>query len=389
MAKQSFPTLSYRIVSWAIYPIALAYTLFTAFKFKNSVYFFQRIGRYKKPTQAQYSIWCHCASVGEINTALPLLRELIIQGEQLLITTNTVTGYDTLTNAKLNNSEHVFLPLDYSRYAKRLLKTFQPKICLVFETELWPSILLATIDGNIHVAIINGRISEKTLKAPTFVLNNYKRILANVKKIISSSDENTSRFISLGANPEIVITLDNLKFANQILSDVNKDKRPLKHPYLLCASTHDDEEESIIKAWLKKPHPDLGLVIALRHPQRTQNVCNMLKQQNCSYCLHSASINNPTQDTIYIVDTLGELMPFIMHAEVVFMGGSLVPVGGHNIIEPAQHKRCILIGPHHENFKNIVQDLAAKDAIKIVQNARQLIEYAFALSNDEAKRSHM
>ena len=389
MAKSAHSTFCYRIITWALFPLALTHTIYTGLKHRKPVYILQRLGHYRKKKLTHSPIWCHCASVGEINTALPLLNSLIHQGESLLISTNTITGYDTLVRAKLKNSLHIYLPLDYKIFAKRLINQFQPKLCLLFETELWPNILLTASQNNITVAIMNGRISDKTLNAPKFLLKNYQIILSNVERIVSSSEENTQRFISIGANPEVITTLDNLKFASLGASKPVLYEKPLEHPYLLCASTHEGEEQRIVNAWKNQPHPQLGLVIALRHPQRINEVVHILDELKLAYYLHSSKTKSPGIEAVYIIDTLGELMPFIAHAQVVFMGGSLVPIGGHNVIEPAQYKRCILIGPHYDNFKNIVTDLQSRKAIEIVQDAQQLINKAHTLSTDDANRIQM
>ena len=389
MATPKHPTLLYQLITWALFPIALIHTVYTALKFKNASFICQRLGFYKSTKQAASPVWCHCASVGEINTALPLLKHLNSLGKHLVITTNTVTGYDTLKRSQLKDADYAFLPLDYSPCAQQLLNTFKPKLCLVFETELWPCILLNTLRNEIDVAIINGRVSKKTLNAPKFILENYKRILTYTKKIISSSDKNSHRFNTLGARPNIITTLDNLKFAC-VGSKTNTDyPQPLSYPYLLCASTHEGEEESIVKAWLAQEENKLSLVIALRHPQRITSVRQTLDKLHCAYCLHSDKSMQASPESIYIIDTLGELMPFVAHAETVFIGGSLVPIGGHNVIEPAQYSRAILIGPHYENFHDIIEELASSDGIKIIQTAEQLIKCAVTLQQDKQKRIAM
>lgn len=390
MANPHVSTLKYRLTTWTLFPLAFAHTAFTALKHKNLTYLFQRFACYGKskrlPTQP---IWCHCASVGEINTALPLLRALIDQGESLLITTNTPTGYETLSRANLNNSVYVYLPLDYSLLATRLIHQYQPKHCLVFETELWPNILLTIIRNKIKLVIVNGRISKKTLKAPKFILSNYQRILSNAQHIICSSKENSASFISLGADAKKISILDNLKFTNINLCNSKNYTAPLAFPYLLCASTHEGEEESILKAWSKSSANSMGLVIALRHPKRVIEVIRILEKLNLSYVLHSSNVNSAQADSIYIIDTIGELMPFIAHAKIVFMGGSLEPIGGHNMIEPAQYKRCILIGPYHHDFKNIVDDLIEVQGIQIINSAEQLIEKAIQYYSSEKQCAQM
>lgn len=385
MAEPLNPTLKYRIITCALLPAAVIHSIYIALKHKRLNYFLNRVGRYQSTVNLSQPIWCHCASVGEINTALPLLKALIQQGQQLIITTNTVTGYDTLKRAQLQNSSYAYIPLDYTFLAQRYISHFQPKHCLIFETELWPAILLNTIKNNINVIIVNGRISEKTMHAPCFVLKNYRRILSNTKKIISSSEQNSARFISLGADEQCISTLDNLKFAQLNSLQTAEHPKPLEFAYLLCASTHEGEELPILEEWSKRSSHLFGLVIALRHPQRINQVIRILEHLQLDYCLHSTGKTQTDKSTIYIIDTLGELQPFIAHANIVFMGGSLVPIGGHNVIEPAAYSRCILIGPHYDNFKSIVEDLLKQQAIDVVANATELFDKAFEYQINTSK----
>jgi len=383
MAKSdSHSTLSYRLLTWGLFPAALLYTGFIAFKYSHYQYFIQRFGFYKKEIHSKQVIWCHCASVGEINTALPLLRSLVKTGEHLLVSTNTVTGKNALTKANLDNTQHVFFPLDYSTFANRLIKKFSPKLYLLFETELWPNILHAVAKHDIPTSIINGRISEKTLHAPSLILKNYKSSLRNVCKIIASSEENATRFLALGANPKVITTLDNLKFASVSTAINATGECPIDYPFLLCASTHQGEEQSIIKQWKALKPENIGLVIAIRHPHRSKEVCKILEDEQLAYQLHSSNPKNFSKNEIYIIDTLGQLMPFMEKAQFVFMGGSLAPIGGHNVVEPAQFSRCIFIGPHHNNFKDIVNDLKKCAGITIVNDANQLINETLKLFNN-------
>jgi 3-deoxy-D-manno-octulosonic-acid transferase len=380
--SDSHSTLSYRLLTWGLFPGALIYTCLIALKFRSISYFKQRLGLYKKLQNTRPFVWCHCASVGEIKTALPLLKTIIDHGEHLLVTTNTVTGKQILNDAQLKNTQHVFLPLDYCSFAQRLINTFTPKICLIFETELWPNILLTLSSQKITSTIINGRISERTLHAPTLILKNYRKVLNGTQKILASSKENASRFAALGANANKITTLDNLKFAGINTSTSTVEKCRIDYPFLLCASTHQGEEQAIIEQWKISKPENLGLVIAIRHPQRSKEVCAVLEKNALPYCLHSNNLNNATKDKIYIIDTLGQLMPFMSQAEFVFMGGSLVPVGGHNLVEPAQFSRCILIGPHYDDFKEIVNDLIAHDGILVVKDAQQLMSDITRLTNN-------
>ena len=228
-------------------------------------------------------------------------------------------------------------------------------------------------ENKIPIAVVNGRIGKRTLNAPYFLHENYTRALRCANKIFASSEENAQRFINLGSEAEKITVLDNLKFALPTIEIGDLD-RPLTFPYLLCASTHAGEELQIIHHWIQNKPDSLGLVIAIRHPQRAKEVCKQMQTAGLQYALHSKRPMVSRVDQIYIVDTLGELAPFIAHADLVFMGGSLVPLGGHNVLEPAGMEKCILIGPYYENFTAIVGALIDAGGIIVVKDADQLMK---------------
>lgn len=384
----SHPTFTYRLISWILFPAALLFTLLVALKHRNWRYFRERLGFYSSAQQHSSPVWCHCASVGEINTALPLFRRLLAQEHSLLISTNTITGLQTLQNAELDRVSVIFLPLDYVNFYKRLLTRFKPSICLIFETELWPNLFATAHRNEIPVAIVNGRIGNKTLQAPHFLFLNYARALGWVDKIFASSEENAQRFIKLGANASKIFVLDNLKFALSMV-EVSDLARPLPFPYLLCASTHADEELQIVHQWQENKPDSLGLVIALRHPQRAGEVCKQIQSFGLNYELHSKRVPSNRLDHIYIIDTLGELAPFMARAELVFMGGSLIPVGGHNVLEPARMNKCIITGPHYQNFTTIVDQMVDADGIVVAKNATDLMNTVNELMDNPSLRARM
>ena len=380
------PTFSYKAIGWILFPAVVAYTIINAVKQKNRRYLYQRLGIYQRSPLKTKPIWCHCASVGEIKTVLPLLRNLIAEHEFLVVSTNTITGYNTLMQSTLDNTVAVFLPLDYSNFANHFLEIFSPKILLLAETELWPSILLTTARRSIPIIIINGRISDKTLTAPVFMKKNYSRILNHVNHVFASNKTNAERFVELGADDNNVTRLDNLKFSNLGFKEQAASSRPLKQKYILCASTHAGEESLILDAWKNHGFNDIQLVIAIRHPQRKDDVCNEVKNLGFAYTLHSQGSSSDTSH-IYIIDTIGELLPFMEHAEVVFMGGSLIPgIGGHNMLEAAHFGKCIVNGPFYENFTDIVDQMVELDSIIIVENADQLFDQAATLINKPERK---
>lgn len=388
MAKQSLNSnLQYRIFTWILFPAAFIHCLITAIKFRHLPYLYQRLGIYSQHEISTKPIWCHCASVGELNTALPLLRKLIENNYHLIISTNTITSKEVFNNAKLTQANHIFLPLDYKWMINRFLDRYTPKYCLIFETELWPNILLTTLNRSTPISIINGRISNKTLHAPSFLKTNYQKILTNISQILASNSENARRFISLGADNSHVQIYENLKYANLIPNNDVINECAVSHPFLLCASTHEGEEKDIVEQWHNEHPSELGLVIAIRHPHRAKDVCKAVKSLGYTCKLHSQHPTDISVNDVYIIDTIGELVPFIKHAEIVFMGGSLVPIGGHNILEPAQFGKCIITGHHYDSFADIVQGLLDCKGIVVVQNSKHLMDEINRLVTDKESRT--
>lgn len=383
--RDSRSSLTYRLSTWLLFPGAFLYTLGLAIKHRNKQYFLQRLGYYTTASKQQQSIWLHCASVGEINTALPLIKTLINNHAQLLISTNTITGMQTLSNAKLENCIGIYMPLDYTAFANRLIDTFKPKVFLIFETELWPNIFHTTQRVNIPAAILNGRLSKKTLQAPEFLRKEYRKILNKTKIVLASSQSNAQNFTALGTNK--VSILDNLKFATT-KSEQKITKNPLPFEFLLCASTHEDEEIQLAKAWQQHGFSDYGLVLAPRHPKRIKDICQQFTKEKIKYVLHSHQPKNISAQQVYIIDTLGELNPFMAHAHIVFMGGSLVPIGGHNVLEPASLHRCILIGPHYQNLTEIIEALSNMEGILILDSAIAIMRRISKLRQDDLQRIH-
>lgn len=382
------PTLTYLLATSLLFPVALSFTVFVALRYRNIKYLSQRLGLYRFIKHEQPPIWLHCASVGEVNTALPLIRSLIKKKHSLLISTSTITGQETLYKANLRHTQTIFLPLDYSLFAKQLICKHQPKVLFIFETELWPSIVLTARRHSIPTAIINARLSKKTLNAPKFIKLNYTRLLANIQQIFVGSTSDIEKFISLGARETQITMQDNLKFSTSFSQQKNS-RKPLLTPFILCASTREGEELKIISQWKNLHKKDHALVIAPRHPTRIKEVCELIKKNNLTYTLHSEKPNNYTSDSVYLIDTLGELAPFMTHAEIVFVGGSLTAHGGHNVLEPASLGKCILVGTHTQNITQIINELKKHHAIKVVKNETDFIDSINQLLTNDGERRQM
>jgi len=364
--------MAYRFLTIFLWPVFFLYTLKIALRDKSSAYFFQRLG-FSYPKQTSQTIWVHCASVGEVNTFLPLHHKLLTQHPQtqFVITTNTVTGAHTVARHKLERTQHCFLPVESAFSIIRFLTALQPTQCIIMETEIWPLLYKLCHTKNISISIINARLSHRTLNTNSWVKSLYKTSLSYVDAILCKSDNELKNFKTLGANDEQLKLAGNLKFT------FIKNKTPsalvpfTNKKYCVAASTHNNEEEQLAALW-KKLNTELLLVIIPRHPNRTKQIQKQLNALEINYAVRSQQdeISNETQ--IYLADTLGELNKFMRCAQWVFIGGSLIEHGGQNILEPARLGKLIFCGPHMFNFKDELQLLLKHKACVQVKNISEL-----------------
>lgn len=366
--------LRYQLILILLFPILFIYTLLQSLKYGDSKYFRQRLGFMDKP-DGSVDIWLHAASVGEVNAALPLLTALHSKypDKNFLITTTTPTGAKLVQQKKLTYVRHQYLPIDYPWMMKNLIKKNKPKCILIMETEIWPNLFQTCHNRNIAVCTVNGRLSRKTIETRRWIRALYKTTLQFASIILTRSDNDTKSYIALGASPEKVSTIGNIKFSANI-SAPQKNQSTLPRKYILAASTRPGEELLIATTW-RHTKPETSnhlLVIAPRHPNRLNEILQELQNLNMELAVRSK--NETVLDTtdIYIVDTVGELIDFMANADIVFVGGSLVPLGGHNILEPAALGKPVLFGPHMNNFENEAEQLLEFNAAIQVKDVDQL-----------------
>jgi 3-deoxy-D-manno-octulosonic-acid transferase len=372
-AKATTPHWRYRLLFTVLAPLLVLHTLWQAYKNRDSRLAFQRLGL-KLPQRSDRPVWLHMASVGEVNAAVPLIQELQQRHPALPIIVSTVTPTGAaIAQKKLPGITHCYLPLDFAYATRALLKKMRPRCVVIMETELWPQLYHQCGKQQIPLLIVNGRLSQRTLNRPAWVHAFYQRALANVTKILARSERDAERFMQLGAAAAQVSVVDNIKFAAMNQSAIEPITLP--RPYIVAASTHDDEELQISRAWLTSELcKKYLLVIVPRHPQRKEAILKQLRPLNAPLAVRSANdvVTNETQ--LYLADTFGELQQFIAGAELVCMGGSLIPRGGQNLIEVARQGKVALFGPHMENFEDERDLLLEQQAAFQVNSADDLIE---------------
>lgn len=377
-ADAATPHWRYRLLFTALAPLLLLHSLWQGYKNRDGRLARQRLG-FGLPQRSDRPLWLHMASVGEVNAAVPLIRELRRRHPQLPIAVSTVTPTGAAVAAqKLPGITHFYLPLDFSYATRRLIRALRPRCAIIMETELWPRLYHQCGKEQVPLLIVNGRLSQRTLNRPAWVHAFYRRALANVTRILARSAKDAERFIQLGAAPEQVSVVDNIKFAAVNQHEIEPITLP--RPYVVAASTHDDEELRISRAWLSSElSQHYLLVIVPRHPQRKEEILKQLKPLDAAIVVRSMNGEVSTGSRLYLADTVGELQRFMRGAALVVMGGSLIPRGGQNLLEAARLGKVALFGPHMENFEDERDLLLAEGVAFSVENAAGLVAKMEAL----------
>lgn len=334
----------------------------------------QRLGL-AYPATRPGAIWLHCASVGEVKAVEALLKSAPQQA--WLITTNTPTGFQTAQALNLANSQVRYCPVDWPFAIRRFLIVSQPIQLWVVETELWPNLYRLAHQQGIKIRLINARLSRKSLNAPNWLKAQYRLCLSHTNQILARSNAEAQRYIQLGADPDKVQVLGNLKQAG--LNSLPQYEREIERDYILLASSHADEELQIAQRWQQLQRSEL-LVIVPRHAKRGVQIQTQLAQLNLNVSLASRQqlISDDTQ--VFIDDRFGHLMGLFAFAKLVIMGGSFVAKGGHNFLEPAALKRTIITGWDNSDFEDELAEFQQHSAIivcadydKLQQRLNQLL----------------
>jgi 3-deoxy-D-manno-octulosonic-acid transferase len=337
--------------------------------------FRQRLGAVPR-TNGKPVIWLHCVSVGETQAARPLARRLKQEfpHHALVVSTITRTGQQLARDVFRTQAETVFyFPFDWRWSVRRALKTINPAAVLIMETELWPNFLRECKKKAIPVALVNGRISRQSYRRYRLIRFFLKRVLSSVSIAVMQSEPDARRLHSLGMPSEKLFTAGNLKFDAEAGSDLVDKTAELSErfgfhstaPLVLAASTHATEEEIVlqsIKQLLAKQ--SVRLMLAPRHPERFNEVASVIQNSGLSWARRT---NPPDPDdrhaVVILLDTIGELPAAYPLAEIVFVGGSIVDKGGHNVLEPAAAGSAVLTGAHTHNFHAIVKLMEEAGAI--------------------------
>ncbi|WP_249976404.1 lipid IV(A) 3-deoxy-D-manno-octulosonic acid transferase [Vreelandella olivaria] len=333
-------------------------------------------------------IWLHCASVGEVRAARLLIEGLLARypRHSLLLTTMTATGAQQaealMSEQPASDRErvaHCFLPLDFPGAAKRFITRVNPVLAIMFETELWPNVLHVCRQQSVPVAVVNGRLSPRAFKRYQRLRLLMASALANVTWLAAKSSEDADRFQALGCHPDVTSVVGSLKFELPIQELVLEEGKRLRlqwgeRPVWVAGSTRDGEEIKLLNAHQQvcKRFPGALLVMVPRHPQRFDEVASICVNSGWVLSRRSQQQAVTAHTQVYLGDTLGELAVLYAAGDVAYVGGSLVPLGGHNVLEPAALGRPVLCGPHLENFSDVAAPLLAAGALHHVATPEAL-----------------
>ncbi|MEM6986248.1 MAG: glycosyltransferase N-terminal domain-containing protein [Pseudomonadota bacterium] len=379
------PPLLYRVLTTLAWPVLALVSARHASKARDKTLLAQRLG-VGVPTQTT-DVWCHCASVGEVNTAAPLIEALLSKGYRLHITTVTATGATTARKRFGERVPHSYLPVDTASATRRFFNALRPRLGLITETEIWPQLYAAAERADVALVVVNARVSPKTAKAPNWWRPIMADAVGRLERVLARSARDASAWHALGVDTRRIEACGNLKYA--ALHTVEMDTaRLLDRPYWLAASTHADEERDIAAAWTRSAQrTGHTLVIVPRHIERAARIKNQLLELDLTLALRSDGDPVNADTDVLIADTFGELNAWYAHASAVFVGGSLCNVGGHNVLEAAVHGRWIATGHAVHNFQEEIDYLAEHSAITRVQTAEALVEQVCsALENNDMAR---
>jgi len=355
-----------------------------------------------EPVAHKDCIWLHAASVGEIVAASPIIKEIhrSFPGKPVLVSVVTATGYEMAKRIITDADSIIFYPFDLPFVSYCVVRRIRPSAFMMVETELWPNFLKTLGHFHIPVMMVNGRISDKSVGRYRYLGSVLKNMLNTVDKFCMQSTIDAEYIIRLGAEPQRVVVTGNTKFDQNYTSVTLEEQQAigmelgLEHafPVMVAGSTHKGEEEILFSALkeIRKSFPKIKLVLAPRDTKRVDELVSLATSFGFVAVLRTAlqSMRSEQHDVV-LLDTIGELGKIYSIGTVIYVGGSLIPQGGHNILEPAAHGKPILVGPHMFNFKDTYALFSKRQACITVDNAASLAEQILYILNNEPVRLRM
>ena len=349
----------------------------------------QRFGFFRSKNKGKV-VWIHAVSAGETTAAVPLIRRLCSQGYACLVTNMTPTGKERVKALLPFEVETCFVPYDLPGSISRFLKNNRPKMLITIDTELWPNMIAGCERWGVPVILVNGRLSRKSEKGYRRIKPLILPMLDSTQMLMVQTLRHKSRFVSLGTDPAKVHVTGSIKF-DAVIAEGYSDRLARNRilvngrRILLGASTHDGEEAALLSLLpsLRELVPNVLLVLAPRHIHRCEGVGRVVRSSGHSYIKLSNAGVVESHDQVLLIDSMGELDAFYKLASLAFVGGSLVPKGGHNLLEAVRGETPIVMGNHLDNIEDIIQQFMDYKAINIVSDHRELQEVVMRLMSDD------
>lgn len=332
-------------------------------------------------------IWIHAVSLGEVIAVTPVVEGLLSKGYCVLLTSTTATGSYRVQQTFGERVLHQYFPYDLPWVINKFLHHYRPKLIVMMETEIWPNLVWCVKKVNLPLLLMNARLSESSLSGYLPIKFWFQSILKKFDHILTQTQKDKERFLQLGAIPENVEVIGNVKF-DLSFSDVTagrfdelKERWGASRVLVLLASTHNDEESQIIAYYNEIKHhiPEVLFMIAPRHPERFDSVYQSMLKKGLRTVKASQPVLISPEAEVIILDSVGELMSAYAVSDYAFVGGSLVPVGGHNLLEPIAMDTPVFSGPYIHNFKAIGEILLAEKSIQIVGSAEDFVQAIITL----------
>lgn len=359
----------------------------------------ERLGFVPSPAYSDPPIWIHAVSVGEVLAAIPLVHALRERypAVPLALTTTTPTGSERVRAHLAGEVYHCYLPYDLPGATRRFLDRVRPCLGVIMETELWPNLLYAAQTRRIPLILANARLSPASFRGYQRLRGLVRETLSRLSAIAAQSEADAQRFAALGAKPDQLCVMGSVKFELRMPANLDIEASALRgrwgnqRPVWIAASTHAGEDEQVLAAFaeVRRALPQALLILVPRHPERFERVAALCERAGYRVARRSRPETLTAESDLLLGDTMGELMLFYAAADVAFVGGSLVPTGGHNVLEPAALARPVLCGPQVFNFREIVADLATAGGVMAVENADELAAAVVTLLRDAAKAHAM
>jgi len=397
--KAALLRLAYTVLSYFLAPLVLLFLVWRGFG--NHGYWRglgERLGRGRAKAAAP-SLWVHAVSVGEVQAAATLVNSFIQRypSTPVMITTMTPTGQDRAVALFGDKVLHSFVPYDLPSAVRRFFDRARPRLAIIMETEIWPNLYHECGSRAVPLVMANARVSARSVRLYKILVELFRKTLSHGIVIAAQSEQDARRFLSIGSNPARTHVMGNIKFDFELQPGIREQGEAYRaayagdRPVWVAASTHEGEEALALQAHraVREQHPEALLLLVPRHPERFDAVAAMVEQAGFR-CRRRSLHRHPDRATdVFLVDTLGELMMFYAASDVAFVAGSLVPIGGHNLLEPASLGIPIVAGPYNFNAQDVADLFLEADAMLVAPNPAALAGEVAGLLSDPVRRQRL